>query len=937
MPQISENKILVIACGVLRLDLEAAVEALGIDVEIEYLEGGLHNVPGELRHRLQDSIDAASASGKYSRIVLGYGICGRGTVGLTVSNIPLCIPRVHDCISLFLGSDQAYYKEFADQPGTFYISAGWYEEQVQPKGGKSQIDESSRESITDLNKNELKKKYGPDNAREIIDFVSTWKKNYSRAAFIDTGAGDRQRYESYAQALSREFNWEYKKISGGTGLLQELLTAESSTENILYVPPGHVTRFDPREKKIAAVPLWEDKNGSRIRYMHYDLTSRKDHDKALSGRRYGLGIDAGGTYTDAVIYDFTNQEILESGKALTTKWDFTIGIENSIKDFNPDLLSKIDIVSVSTTLATNAIVENHGQKVGLIVMPGGKYDSKDILHRPIAVVSGSLDIRGSEMEPLDEDAVRRAASKMVKNDGVTVFAVSGYGGAVNPDHELRAKKCIEEETGLHVCCGHELSDLYNFLVRANTAVLNARIIPLLESFLEDVEKSLSAKKIHAPTMVVRGDGTLMNSSAAKDRPIETILSGPAASIAGARFLTDIQDAAVIDIGGTTSDIGTIRNGSVDVCSKGAKVGGWRTHVRALDLTTLGLGGDSEIAFEKQALSVGPRRIAPISWLGSEYDLSEALDYLDENLDQYITSTVPMEFLVRTGTGEHLSFTKEEEKILEALDAGPCSILELAERTGAGYWMILRYKRLEDHFILQRCGLTPTDLLHVEGKMDLWDTGTAEKMLSVFAPRTGLSRNEFLIKAGDVSSRKLVTELIRSQFPGDDDYSEIEECSSCRALMDALFRKNGTLKIKAEMTNPVIGLGAPASHFLTPVSGFLKGEFIIPENGNVANAIGAVTSSVMVKKQVSIVPTSEGGYTIIGLPGHFITGNFEKAQEYAAEELKNILLERAEAAGTKEKKLTIQIEDRIASAADGTDVFLECVLSGEITGLPDTGN
>ncbi len=928
------DRVYLIACGVLRPDVERTAEDLCIDLETEYLEGGLHNVPKELLKRVQEAIGKADSLKVYDRIAIGYGICGRGTIGLTAEHTPLVIPRVHDCISLFLGSDAAYKNEFSGKPGTYYISAGWFEEQVQPKGtGNSEFIRSD-ESITGMKREELEGKYGKESADNIIEFLSTWKKNYNRAAFIDTGAGTPETYESYAKALSEEFGWEYTSLQGDRTLLRDLLTVVETNRRILFVPPGSVTRFDPKEGKISSAPRWkQDKSHSDAREDIVSDIPRESSSPAPRQRRYGLGIDAGGTYTDAVIYDFHTKEVVCSGKALTTKWDFTIGIGNAIDRFKGEHVSRVDIVSVSTTLATNAIVENHGQKVGLIVMPGSSCDPADIAYRPIKVIRGSLDISGKELESLDEQEIRKAASDLVKKEGVNVFAVSGYAGSVNPAHEIRVKEIIMKETGLHVCCGHELSELYNFQVRANTAVLNAKIIPLLEKFLEDVEKSLSHRGIQAPVMVVKGDGTLMSSQIARERPIETILSGPAASIAGAKYLTDLTDSIVIDIGGTTSDIGSIKEGGVEVKGSGAKVGGWRTHVRALDMSTVGLGGDSEIVIEKQELIIGPRRIAPISWLGSEYSIQEALDFVERNLDSFITNAEPIQFLLNTGSGEHLDLTRDEEKILKALSDGPCSLLELADRTGAGYWLMLRTKRLEEHYIIQRCGMTPTDIFHIQKKLSMWNRDAAMSMAAVMSTRAGISIEDLITRVNRLNTRKLIGELIKKQMPGETE--SFDTCDTCQAMLNAVYGENDNFEVKINLRHPVIGLGAPAKFFLMPVSRLIKAEILIPEYAEVANAVGAITSSVLVKKQLSIVPTSDGKYTVIGLPGHFTAESFDDAQEYASEELNKQLLQLAESSGTSERRVRIRIEDRIAKAANGTEVFLECTLSGEIEGTPDS--
>jgi hypothetical protein len=124
--RLKNKKPYVIACAVLALDIKTAAKKLDIDIGVKFLEGGLHERPNVLREKLQSSIDEISASGRCNRIVAGYGVCGRGTIGIKAKDIPLALPKVHDCIALFLGGDAVYRREFKKYPGTYYISAGWY-------------------------------------------------------------------------------------------------------------------------------------------------------------------------------------------------------------------------------------------------------------------------------------------------------------------------------------------------------------------------------------------------------------------------------------------------------------------------------------------------------------------------------------------------------------------------------------------------------------------------------------------------------------------------------------------------------------------------------------------------------------------------------------------------------------------------------------------
>ncbi|MFW6456943.1 MAG: DUF1638 domain-containing protein, partial [Planctomycetota bacterium] len=561
MPQSDNPRLHIIACGVLALDIDRIAEKCDLEVSTDFLPGGLHERPLELRERLQDAIDAASDIGGLDRIVIGYGLCGRGTVGIYARSVPLVVPRVHDCIALFLGSDEAYRKQFKHYPGTYYISAGWFEEKVEPLSQQDDGVRIKRDPDADDVRGLAEKYGGKENAGAIVEFYDSWKRNYQRAAFIDTGTEQKTPYAAHARKMAEQYDWDYERIEGDLSLMEKALTGETSSDEILVVPPKYVTVYDPLKNGLKAVPPWEagEEGGKGRGRSATDPEAVASSDREVS---IGLGIDAGGTYTDVVVYDFDRDSVLAKSKSLTTQWDYTIGIQSALDNVDPALLQEVGMVAVSTTLATNAIVEGSGQKVGLIVMPPyGLFAPSDLDHRPIRPISGRLDITGEELEPVDADEIRSVGRDLVK-EGVGAFAVSGFASTVNPRHEKEVKRILAAETGLTVSCGHELSDMLNFRTRARTAVLNARIIPRLQRFLGQTREALHLRDIQARVMTVKGDGTLMSTEAASERPVETILSGPAASVAGARYLTGRGNATVIDMGGTTTDTASLEDGKV---------------------------------------------------------------------------------------------------------------------------------------------------------------------------------------------------------------------------------------------------------------------------------------------------------------------------------------------------------------------------------------
>ncbi len=322
-----------------------------------------------------------------------------------------------------------------------------------------------------------------------------------------------------------------------------------------------------------------------------------------------LGIDTGGTYTDGVVVDLEKKEILAATKSATTHHDLIIGIRNVIHQIAEER-KDIAYAALSTTLATNAIVEDRGCRVGALILGHGQEDGLPPCLS--SLLPGSMNIIGRETEPLDPEKTKAAIEAF--RGKVDAVAVSGIFSVRNPDHEVEVKAMVREILGLPTVAAHELTTALGVRERTVTAILNARLISVIDRLMCAAKEALREKGLDIPIMIVKGDGSLMNESTARERPIETILSGPAASIIGATFLDGAEEGLVLDIGGTTTDIAILKNGRPRLADEGAKVGGWRTRVAAVDANTFGLGGDSRVFFDqiKHQLCIGPRRVLPIS-------------------------------------------------------------------------------------------------------------------------------------------------------------------------------------------------------------------------------------------------------------------------------------------------------------------------------------
>ncbi|MEN6385615.1 MAG: DUF1638 domain-containing protein [Phycisphaerales bacterium] len=236
----NSRKILIIACKILMPDIQAAAKKTGIDADLEFLPLGLHNTPDKLVTELQAAINKATSE-KYSRIILGYGICGKGTNGIKAGELPLVIPQVHDCISLFLGSAARYQEQFEKCPGTYYFTKGWF-------------DETPNYEISlriGLNIDTGGKIYTEEEIKILEEFLAGWQKNYSRAVFVRTPSNpDDENYRQKTKKIAQGYNWKYEEILGNTNFFEKILVTETSDDEILIVQPGQTLIFDEIKGKL---------------------------------------------------------------------------------------------------------------------------------------------------------------------------------------------------------------------------------------------------------------------------------------------------------------------------------------------------------------------------------------------------------------------------------------------------------------------------------------------------------------------------------------------------------------------------------------------------------------------------------------------------------------------------------------------------------------
>ncbi len=934
----------VIACGVFERELEALRDGGKEDFVVELLDAGLHSQPKELKVRLQAAIDGTDSE-RFKQIAILYGLCGRGAIGLVSRDIPIVLPRVHDCIALFLGDPEEYRRQFKTYPGTFYITPGWFEKKAHPDQYRARVLEKDGCACQDPNFEEWSGKYGRDNALFIADFFQSWRKNYKRVALINNGLGEVEKYRQYVRMLSEVSGWRCEELNGAIEFIRTVVFGPYDDARLLMVPPHHLVIATNDRRIFTAVPAHPSEedllNAHRVMAgVHAGkfvvggpgAEREKRPDSGL-----GLGIDAGGTYTDAVLINLETGAVVSKAKAPTTHHELAIGVEEAVGKLSRERLEEVKLVSLSTTLATNAIVEDRGAHVGLLLMPLDKGIAEEINVRPVKVVKGRMTVDGEELEPVDREEVKKAVRDMLAG-GAEAFAVSGYGGVHNPDHEKTVKDIIHTLADVPVVCGHELSSKLNFIRRAYTAVLNARLMPVVDDLLRSVENVLKRFHIHAPVYIVRGDGSLIETSAARERAIETILSGPAASAIGAKVLTGKDDLIALDMGGTTTDVAIVSKGSVSVCRDGAVVGPWQTSVSAAEILTTGLGGDSYVQLLEGGAKVviGPQRVIPLSFLAVKNPfVSEELAELADSARYESVSPLSIEYFELVGLRPGIQLSEREKRVIDALEKGPVSRRNLAAGIGALAMELVPTGRLEQLGVIRRSAFTPTDALHVLGTFREYDAGAALSSAGVLAGFTKLGIETFVEQVREEVVKRLAFEIMRREISLKYGDPAKEDHPMLRKILEEMvsYGKDNNCRIQFREYRTVVGIGAPVGSFLPEAGKLLDAEVIVPPHAEVANAVGAIMGKVVVREIISIRPDEVGSFIMMSPLGRKEYGHLSDAQQEATDYLVAYLRKKALEFGTEEKKVEVMVTEKSGLLSDGSRQFLELMVEGSLQGLP----
>ena len=673
-------------------------------------------------------------------------------------------------------------------------------------------------------------------------------------------------------------------------------------------------------------------------------------DAAATG--VALGLDTGGTFTDAVVVSAEGR-IIASAKALTTPWNLAIGIGNAIRAVRaalpaPDRGRRVTLVSVSTTLATNAIVENRfspvctlliGFDAGMVLRSGLDTRGSGVVVR----IAGGHGAAGEESAPLDEAAVRQAVIE--HGSRVEAFAIAANFSVRNPAHERRAREVVRALSPKPVTCAYEISSQLDAPRRALTAALNARLTPPIQHLLEALARVLAEEAIAAPLMIVKGDGTLMRAEVALEYPVETILSGPAASVVGAAYLTALSDFLVSDMGGTTTDVAVVAAGRAVVNGAGALVGGWRTMVQAVDVRTCALGGDSEVGFTRDfQLRLGPRKAMPLALLAARFP--GVLDLLRATAELERLPDFPTQFAFRNpdrGAPRHLS--PLERRILEALGPDPRSIGTLV-RNGSGLEAL---RRLADAGLATIAGFTPSDAMHVLGNQRDWCREAAVLGARILATeerngralRAAAGVEEICARIHEWVVRETGRALLGAALgidPGIEPAAKRWGLLGDRLVDTVVAGRplSRLLDARLDLAVPLVAIGAPVGAYYPEVARRLGAALTIPEFASVCNAVGAVAGVVSESVDILVDQPSFQVFRVHDPAGSRDYSEAPPALAHATRISRELARAAARRAGADDPDIETQISEKRARMSAGTDYLAEAVVRSTATGRPHAG-
>ena len=534
---------------------------------------------------------------------------------------------------------------------------------------------------------------------------------------------------------------------------------------------------------------------------------------------YGIGIDTGGTYTDAVLLDLRGNQVIRASKRPTIHHCLEMSILQALEDIYPvDKSEAVRQIAFSTTLATNAIAEGRISRVGLIVI--GRVKPFDAPVLSVRYVEGGHDHLGKEVTPLNVEQIVDAVDGFKGH--VDAYAIAASLSIENPTHEQVAAKAIELLDRKPVVCSSSVSSKAGIRERAATAVLHASLMPVIQGFVTQVNQLKEDRFLTTDMRIIRGDAKADNLTQAVARAACTVASGPAATAYFGAKSAAAKLAMVVDIGGTTTDITFIQNGKPVISNEGSLIDRWQTHIDAVDIHTVGIGGDSIVRLSRSGqLTTGPSRVKPLAMVQGIPDPASWIG--EENRSRWIISA---------NSNEQVQMDALDPVSAHLLREGGATPADLIAQLGISDFGLER--RLEDLAFknqVSAAGFTPTDALHVLGKSQLGDAAASIAGARILADLRGETIEVFSKTVLEMTQKKIADAILGYAFN--------RQTGKSMGAFSTVDQGVPLFSCSFKLEVPIVGVGAAARHLLPGVADRLHTRAIFPSHFEVGNALGAI--------------------------------------------------------------------------------------------------
>lgn len=553
-----------------------------------------------------------------------------------------------------------------------------------------------------------------------------------------------------------------------------------------------------------------------------------------------LGIDTGGTYTDAVIYNEGTKSILSKSKTFTTKHNLAGGISAVIDGLDSSYLKDISRVHLSTTLATNSLLETKKYSVAVLYL-GEAPEERDTLCKSSFRIKSFVRQDG-RFSPITGDVIKNIRTAFGEDIGSILVSASGCESEII--YEREAAKQLSLYFSCPIYCSYDIEKTKEHLIRTNSAIANIGLRPLISSLCDNIKTVLKANNIEASLYIMTGSGKLIPCEKAIAAPLLTIMSGPAASIAGAVFLTDKPSGLLIDMGGTSADVTKLENGYVRMKKAQTVINDKSFAAESFDIQSFAVGGDSHIYYNQMGkLCVGPAKVIPLCVASSRFShlITELKEYKKAE-DYELFTASPIECYMTGGKTTFSDLTDFERMVVSCVEKQPHSLFYISNYFGTDP-DALHLNRLADKGYVQRISFTPTDLLHITGKYRQFDHDISILAAEKLAELGHCRLDDFLLKCEALIGNMLAFSCMQAVANFEKLNFDFRQSSGASYLINKFLEDDTDyLSVVFNITKPLIAVGAPVKSWMPAIAKKLGTELIVPLHHEVACAVGAAVSA-----------------------------------------------------------------------------------------------